>query len=693
MLAMYRGTAVAVKKVLPSSAEIAEDIPKSLLRPEELEPTATSPMHGLERSQSFGSKTLFNNMGTSTPPKNSSLSRSSSSLTADSVRKLVQGSIKFDSKIDTDIINKTSSGGGLNSLGLGHSSMGRFKKTGHETGLMSSAFNSMATWARDLSDWQVWLIRMTLGEQFLENQRTQRLLRDFIDEMRVISKLRHPCITTVMGAIIVKNQPMLVMEHMRLGSLRDVLDNQSVDLRRDLLMNVLKDITQGMMFLHTADPPIVHGDVKAGNVLISEGFQAKVSDFGLSQKKKMGSVGTPYFMAPELLNGAISTSNSDVYAFAIMLVEVFSRNEPYAGQDTETVLSAVADLKSNEDKRPDMPSGISAEVEVLIKECWAKNPTRRPTFLEIDRRIKSISEVQLTSDALKKFEEKNKNKPSTPEDVLFNIFPKHVAECLVEGKKIEPEKKPMLTIFFSDVVNFTSISSKIGPLKVTNLLDRMYTRFDRCAEKYKVFKVDTIGDAYMAVTNLVVQQDSDHAARMAGFAIEVSQVAKEVLIDEDDPDKGTLCVRCGFHSGPVVAAVVGVRCPRYTLFGDAVNTASRMESTSIDGRIQCSLKAAMLVRSQAPSVLLQKRGEVMIKGKGVMTTYLVNGEPGLFKTDVSEIGSRQDISGEGVDETWENQDSEDEKQSENSEMSTTVQDSRGGMMKQSSSPPNNNRSN
>lgn len=417
-----------------------------------------------------------------------------------------------------------------------------------------------------------------------------------------------------MGAVL-GQRPLLVMEYMENGSLRDLLSNKTFPLDPEQTLPLIRDVLQGIRFLHSANPPIIHGDLKCANILVDSNFRAKIADFGLSARCM--AVGTPFFMAPEVLKGGRITTQSDVYAFGVLLWEVMTHKVPYE-EIIDMSPSEIIELVSEGKLRPDCQEGLDQELVECMEECWAQDPEQRPTLEDLEIKLIPLCGQNLFS----LMQERNKF-ASKQSSLLQDVFPEHIAKALLAGKKVTPEQHECVTIYFSDIVGFTRISSILSASQVSDLLDRLYTLFDGLAEKHGVFKLETIGDAWVGVTNLNRPQP-DHAARIARFSMDALRAAQSTPIHLERPEMGNVQIRVGFHSGPVVASVVGTRNPRYCLFGDSMNTASRMESTSSPLRIQCSETAAELAKSQDESLKFSYRGKVKVKGKDLMKTLWLN---------------------------------------------------------------------
>ncbi|MGH0190651.1 UNVERIFIED_CONTAM: hypothetical protein FKN15_049211 [Acipenser sinensis] len=186
------------------------------------------------------------------------------------------------------------------------------------------------------------------------------------------------------------------------------------------------------------------------------------------------------------------------------------------------------------------------------------------------------------------------------------------------------------TVLFSDVVTFTDICSVCEPIQIVFMLNSMYLKFDRLTTVHDVYKVETIGDAYMVVGGVPVPVLS-HAERVANFALGMIIAAREVT----NPVTGNpIQIRVGLHTGPVLAGVVGEKMPRYCLFGDTVNTASRMESHGLPDKIHLSPSAYWALKDKGFECV--DRGEIEVKGKGKMRTYFLAGN--LNATDGEIMG-------------------------------------------------------
>ncbi|KAL5006686.1 hypothetical protein ScPMuIL_015492, partial [Solemya velum] len=208
------------------------------------------------------------------------------------------------------------------------------------------------------------------------------------------------------------------------------------------------------------------------------------------------------------------------------------------------------------------------------------------------------------------------------DSLLYQMIPKPVADRLRRGEPAITtcEVFHNVTILFSDVVGFTTICSQISPMEVVSMLNAMYTKFDQLSEEHKVYKVETIGDAYMVVSG-APEVTKYHALHTCDMALNML----ESMSDLRDPStEGNMKIRVGIHSGTAVAGVVGIKMPRYCLFGDTVNTASRMETNGEAMKIHIS--ETTKVDLECHPYIVQERGTISVKGKGIMKTYWLLGK-------------------------------------------------------------------
>ena len=203
--------------------------------------------------------------------------------------------------------------------------------------------------------------------------------------------------------------------------------------------------------------------------------------------------------------------------------------------------------------------------------------------------------------------------------LLHDILPSTIADRIIAGEKSIAEETQSVSIFFSDIVGFTTIAESIAPSELVRYLNELFSMFDNIAHKHGIEKIKTIGDSYMAVCG-IPEHKSDHALRMAEFAKEIMSYTNAFVFKDRKID-----IRIGIHAGPVVAGVIGLNRYSYDLWGDAVNIASRMESTGLPGKIQISESFLHELSVEKNGVYsAENRGEIEMKGKGFMKTYILN---------------------------------------------------------------------
>ncbi len=233
-----------------------------------------------------------------------------------------------------------------------------------------------------------------------------------------------------------------------------------------------------------------------------------------------------------------------------------------------------------------------------------------------DRIYAEISQRKIAEKFLRQEQQKS-------EDLLLNILPPPIAEKLKNGEKNIADNFSDVTILFADLVGFTKLSATISPCELVNLLNQIFSAFDNLTDRYHLEKIKTIGDAYMVVGGLPSPQ-SNHAENIADMALDM---LKEIEIFNQNNNLN-LSIRIGVNTGPVVAGVIGEKKFIYDLWGDAVNTASRMEYHGLPNTIQLSETTYHILNSDdnQNTYLFTARGEIYIKGKGAMKTFLLTGK-------------------------------------------------------------------
>ncbi|CAH1789589.1 unnamed protein product [Owenia fusiformis] len=241
------------------------------------------------------------------------------------------------------------------------------------------------------------------------------------------------------------------------------------------------------------------------------------------------------------------------------------------------------------------------------------------------------------------------------ETLLYQMLPRPVAKQLKRKVGVDAEFFEEATIFFSRITDFHEISARCSPIKIVELLNTLYVEFDKKIEMFDVYKVETIGDCYMVASGLPIRNEDKHCKDIAlmalalmslTFGIEPMDIGIDSRIDY-------INVRMGIHTGPCVAGVVGTTLPRYCVFGDTVNTAARLESSSLANKIHISSRIHQML-SKVGGFKMKARGVMELKGKGIMSTYWLENHTGSRHLSSStSLDSKEEYIGDFVGSQFE----------------------------------------
>nr|KAF6291217.1 natriuretic peptide receptor 1 [Myotis myotis] len=419
--------------------------------------------------------------------------------------------------------------------------------------------------------------------------------------------------------------------------------------------SLTNDIVKGMQFLHSG-AICSHGNLKSSNCVVDGRFVLKITDYGLESFRdpEPDQGHTLYakklWTAPELLRMASppvrGSQAGDIYSFGIILQEIALRSGVFHVEGLDLSPKEIIERVTRGEQPPFRPSlDLQSHLEELghlMQRCWAEDPQERPPFQQIRtmlRKFNRENSSNILDNLLSRMEQYANNLEELVEErtqayleekrkaeaLLYQILPHSVAEQLKRGETVEAEAFDSVTIYFSDIVGFTALSAESTPMQVVTLLNDLYTCFDAVIDNFDVYKVETIGDAYMVVSGLPVRNGRLHACEVARMALALLDAVRSFHIRHRPQEQ--LRLRIGIHTGPVCAGVVGLKMPRYCLFGDTVNTASRMESNGEALKIHLSSETKAVLE-EFGGFELELRGDVEMKGKGKVRTYWLLGERG-----------------------------------------------------------------
>ncbi|XP_047465708.1 guanylate cyclase 2G [Mugil cephalus] len=540
--------------------------------------------------------------------------------------------------------------------------------TGSQSGSGSSQSN-FSSYSYDLRDKSgkenvYTTIGLYQGNQVAIKYMKDHVTRNFqkpsiIAEFNLLKEMKHENLVQFFGVCIEPPNTCLVTQYCKKGSLKDVLKASDVELDGMFKLSFAYDIVNGMEFIHKSNLKF-HGNLKPSTCLVDSRLQIKLSGFGLWEFKygnrnkimENSNYEEMYWTAPELLRQVgppvFGTPKGDIYSFAIIMWELMYSSKAGPFQDInldpkEIVMQLRAPFQG-EPLRPVLSDQLCDEnINALLRACWSENPDVRPPFGSIRRRLRDASpdsHANILDNMLEKLEKYANHLEEVVEErtnqltvekartdkLLSSMLPRYIADQLMAGKSVEPQSYELVTVFFSDIVGFTSMCSVSSALEVVTFLNDLYSLFDDIIKMYDVYKVETIGDAYMVASGLPISNGTKHALEISTMALHFLKAIQVFRIRHMPTE--SLAIRVGIHSGPVVAGVVGTTMPRYCLFGDTVNMASRMESNSLPLKIHISQSTADIL-VQAGSFELEDRGEIEMKGKGYHKTYWLLNKAGF----------------------------------------------------------------
>ncbi|XP_055341603.1 atrial natriuretic peptide receptor 1-like isoform X2 [Paramacrobiotus metropolitanus] len=502
-------------------------------------------------------------------------------------------------------------------------------------------------------------------------KRRMRMCDGLVQEVRSITKVRNENIAHFMGACLETGRILLLYELCSRGSLEETINSPTAKLEWPLRFSFINDIVRGMYFIHTSALK-VHGRLFSGCCLIDSRFTMKISDVGLSsffdlniaeywlQKRRTDFYYTQLWTAPEIIREQetnpeevtrSSSKEADTYSFSIILQEIIMRMRPYGMYDlpAQKIYNSIKQHATPGGKpfRPLIDESMChIDLITLCERCWSEIATERPTFSQIrvvmkdvvknlgmgdrlnilEALLQQMEEHTLSLQAM--IEEKDMlvmEQKARAEKLLFSNLPPLMTAALLRGEKVEPNYLDVCSVLVVDVINFNSVMERSSADETANFLGALHTFYASAATRFDCFLLESLTQRVTAASGLPIRNGILHARELGRLALTLLFQAKEFPVPHM-PKEG-IQVRFGIHSGPIVFGIVGKHVPRFCLFGETLNIATRMMTVEEAYKVRISAATRNIIEAFG-SFRAFDSDEIYVKGHGKMKTYILVGEDG-----------------------------------------------------------------
>ncbi|CAD5117712.1 unnamed protein product [Dimorphilus gyrociliatus] len=459
-------------------------------------------------------------------------------------------------------------------------------------------------------------------------------------------RVRHNNLATFYGISSVSGDACAIYEFCQKGRLSTILEYKIIDAH--LKLSFLRNLVQGLGYLHSTDL-ICHGRLSSHCCLVDLQWNIRISDYGLEEARSRSTIcefDYRVWRAPELLR-SLETGNGtqagDIYSFGIICQEVAFCAKPFFGMLTdEEIVRKVADRKRYlcrpEIARYHLQEDTPYSLLGIMRRCWREKKNRRPKVAELKETLDMISGTKSTAESIENMQRYNELLETVVEQrmkdleegksrtklLLSRMMPSACVERLLSEDDVPPEYFSSATICFVNISNFSALNARVRhPADLIELLDIIFDILDEVTSRHKVYHVDTIRQMHLYVSGLPQRTDR-HASIAADTAIDLLLWFQAASMTQLNGARAEL--RIGISTGPCIAALVGSERRFYTIYGDTVNLASRMESTgeASKAHISSTTAEALMEAKNASDYSIISRGATDVKGKGPIQTFWLN---------------------------------------------------------------------